>query len=48
VGAAFTDHSGTLYSISLPVPLQRFAAQKELLIRFLLTPVAEAGKLAAQ
>jgi len=48
VGTAFTDHSGTLYAISLPVFLQRYAAQKEILIRFLLPAVTEAGKLAAQ
>ena len=48
VGAAFTDHPGTLYAISIPVPSQRFAEQKELLIRCLLPAIADARKLAGQ
>ena len=45
IGAAFTDHSGTYYAISIPVPSQRFVQCKHVLVEHLLTAMARARKI---
>ena len=46
IGAAFTDHSGTYYAISVPVPSQRFVQCKDLLIEHLLDAITKARDVA--
>lgn len=41
LGAAFTDHEGQIYAVSIPIPSHRFEKKKEEITRILLTTMAK-------